>query len=194
MNLKNIQFKNLLSFKDFESLIKSTNAYKKVSVMHSFLSDYIYETTDDFFITIVLKLFSDSMDNLSDVESELISLKYLEKFNDMQSIETITKYLPVIRTIFKPVQNITTKIEPTKVEPEQVVCESTQPAIAVAEEEVIVSEEDLLTQRKSVEKPKKRAVKSKVNHDNDFKKTFSAEKEEYEKVKYDDEEIKVIFN
>lgn len=156
----NAQFKNLLSFKDFENIIKASNVYKKIKIIFPFLCDYIFETNDDYFITITLKLFSDSVDNLSDVENELISYKYTDEFEELQQIETISKYLPVMRTIFKPVQVILN--EPIS---QPVVQPIVQPVAQVIAEPIpqpvvqeVMNEEDQLTQVKPVEKPKRKAA------------------------------------
>ena len=190
-SIMKIKFEKLLTRKDFDNLITECSPYNKAMIIRPFLIKYVerddihavntacqhrWRDDDNYYYTIVSKLYYDSLQALHEDSIELLKLKHKDKFNYFQTNKAIEEFLPQIYCLIRPQKDVMTESD----------AETTESETATPKAVV----------KKVVDKKKK--VSSKKSNSDDDKKFIAKFHEEYAPVDedlLDDDEInKVFFN
>ena len=84
-----IKFEKLLTRKDFDSLITEGSPYNQAMIIRPFLIKYVEQDDDNYYYTIVSKLYYDSLQSLHEDSIELLKLKHKEKFIFFKQIKPL---------------------------------------------------------------------------------------------------------
>ena len=175
-SIMKIKFEKLLTRKDFDSLITEGSPYNQAMIIRPFLIKYVEQDDDNYYYTIVSKLYYDSLQALHEDSIELLKLKHKEKFNFFQTNKAIEEFLPQISCLIRPQKDV------------------------MSESDVETTESETATPKAVVKKvvDKKKKVSSTKSNAEADKKFIAKFQEEYAPVDedlLDDDEInKVFFN
>ena len=100
-SIMKIKFEKLLTRKDFDSLITEGSPYNQAMIIRPFLIKYVEQDDDNYYYTIVSKLYYDSLQALHEDSIELLKLKHKEKFNYFQTNKAIEEFLPQIHCLIR---------------------------------------------------------------------------------------------
>ena len=95
-----LQFNELLSRQDIDTIITSQNCFKVSSIITTKIYKHVLSTYfDTHYFLIISKLFSDSLDAMHDDSRELLQLKYKDKYENFQSKTSIELYLHEVQIL-----------------------------------------------------------------------------------------------